>query len=509
MAVPKPDYLSRDYAGLRDSLLRYANSAFPQWQPSSEGDLGLVLLESFAYVGDILSYYTDRAQFENYLPTATQRDSVLAQAYLLGYVPNSGAPAGGTVRLETTSGVGAVFVPSGTQITTNRVASIDGPVTFETTADVLVPADAGFVDDDPGPGVTPGIAVPVLEGITESYVKIGESTGFPSQTLALPNTGVYRNTIRIFVADNDGSITFSDGINSTVVREWVVVEHLLDAEGIDTVFETQDRVDATQILFGDDLNGAIPATGLGIYATYRHGYGATGNVVAGEVHLINALNLSGVHVPNDSLGNYYASAMTGGADPESTESIRTNAPQTFRTQKRTVSRDDYIRIALSVGGVRQANIDSASFTSVNVFVTGPDGGVPSQALKDAVKQRLEDASLFGVDVTVADPDIIIVDFGTGGSPVLVEILDQYSQGAVTVAMQRELQTFMEAFPLGERLTVGAVYTVLTGIDGVKSVSIPVMTRTDVTQTDTASLTPRPWEVFKLGDLTLSITGGGA
>jgi hypothetical protein len=107
----KADYLSRDFAGLRESMLTYAQQVYPEWQPSSEGDFGMMMLELFAYMGDIVSYYTDRAQFENYLPTATQRDSILNLAFMLGYLPNSGSPAAGFIPLTTDKGTAEKTVP--------------------------------------------------------------------------------------------------------------------------------------------------------------------------------------------------------------------------------------------------------------------------------------------------------------------------------------------------------------------------------------------------------------
>lgn len=100
---PAVDYTSRDYEGFKASLLDYAARAFPQWVPSSEGDFGVLLVELFAYLGDSLSYYGDRLQQESFLPTATQRLSLLQIADLLGYQPSNGVPSTGTVTFQTSN----------------------------------------------------------------------------------------------------------------------------------------------------------------------------------------------------------------------------------------------------------------------------------------------------------------------------------------------------------------------------------------------------------------------
>lgn len=498
MAVPKADYLSRDFSGLKQSLLDYASQSFPEWQPASEGDFGMVLLELFAYVGDVISYNTDRAQFENYLPTATQRDSVLNIAYLLGYVPHSGAPATGTVQLVTDAAAGGITVPAGTQIQTPRIDALDGPVTFETNADAVLLA---------GGATNPPTAV--TEGTTVSYVKIGESTGQPGQTFSLPNTGVYRDTIRLFVEDVNGSTTLSSGTATIKLREWMRVDHLLDSSSTDLVFETVETSGTSMVLLGDDINGAIPATGLSIYATYRHGVGSQGNVAVGQVRLINSTGLGTVHVRRDNSGAYLSTAMTGGADPESTESIRYNAPRAYRTQERAVTLEDYRDIALGVEGVSKANVVAGTFTSVTVYIAGSDGGTPSDTLKQLVADRYSGRTLAGVSVTVAAPTFIPVNLGTSPSPMVVTLYPQYSQKTVKAAVDAAIRTFITGLAFGEKMTVGKVYDVVNAVEGVRYVEIPIMARNDTAQTGVVPLTPRLWEIFTPGTFYYSMAGGVA
>lgn len=498
--VPKPDYLSRDFEALRTSLLDYATQAFPEWNPSSEGDFGMLMVELHAYLGDILSYYIDRAQFESYLPTATQRDSVLALAFMLGYVPNSGTPATGTVPLVSDKGSPTLVVPAGTRIATGRIEALDGPVVVETDVEVTIPANPA--------GTNGSTNVSVTEGETVTHIKIGESTGQPSQVFLLPNTGVYRDTVRIFVEDGTGSTVINPGNNQVTAREWVRKEHLLDADGNDEVFETQTTDESMYVLFGDDLNGAIPPTGLQIYATYRHGFGGSGNVSAGQLRHINDRSLGQVHVAKND-GTYLSSALVGGADPESTASIRYNAPRVYRTQNRAVTVEDYKEIALGVEGVSKASVVSGTFTSVTLYVTGPDGGAPSETLKQLVSDRLAGRTLAGVTVTVAAPDFIPVNFGSSGNPVDVELWPQYSRKTAQAAIERAIRTYVADLPFGERMTVSKVYDAIVDVEGVRYVDIDIMARDDSAQTGATKITPREYEVFTVGDIHLNVTGGVA
>lgn len=84
------DYTSRDYYALREDLInlvkqRVNQSTTRQWSGDDPSDFGVALIEAFAYVGDLTNYYIDRIANETYLPTATQRKSIINLASLYGY----------------------------------------------------------------------------------------------------------------------------------------------------------------------------------------------------------------------------------------------------------------------------------------------------------------------------------------------------------------------------------------------------------------------------------------
>ena len=80
----------KDFASFRQALLDYSAVAYPNWVERSEADLGMMLLELIASVGDDLSYLQDRVAAEATLPTATQRRSVIRHARLVDYEPRAG-----------------------------------------------------------------------------------------------------------------------------------------------------------------------------------------------------------------------------------------------------------------------------------------------------------------------------------------------------------------------------------------------------------------------------------
>ena len=57
---PYIDYTNKDYNSLRDALLAITREKFPGWTDHSANDPGVMLLELFAYMGDLILYYQDR-----------------------------------------------------------------------------------------------------------------------------------------------------------------------------------------------------------------------------------------------------------------------------------------------------------------------------------------------------------------------------------------------------------------------------------------------------------------
>src|SRR4051812_868542 len=56
-AEPDIDYLAKDYASFRQLIYDRLSLVMPDWRERHVPDLGVALVELFAYVGDYLSYY--------------------------------------------------------------------------------------------------------------------------------------------------------------------------------------------------------------------------------------------------------------------------------------------------------------------------------------------------------------------------------------------------------------------------------------------------------------------
>jgi len=86
--VPDIKYFDKDFNTLKQDLINYARTYFQNnymdFSPSAPGNM---FMEMAAYVGDVLSFYTDTQLQETLLLYAQERKNIIALAYALGYRP--------------------------------------------------------------------------------------------------------------------------------------------------------------------------------------------------------------------------------------------------------------------------------------------------------------------------------------------------------------------------------------------------------------------------------------
>ena len=82
-------YRVGDYVSFREALLQAlpGEVELANWKPTATGDLALQLIEWWAYLSDILTFYNERTANEDYLRTAVLDQSVRRLVNLLGYRP--------------------------------------------------------------------------------------------------------------------------------------------------------------------------------------------------------------------------------------------------------------------------------------------------------------------------------------------------------------------------------------------------------------------------------------
>ncbi len=121
------------FADFRSALLSHI-SEYPElqhWHPCGQEDLGLMLLEMWAYMLDVQSFYDEIIAHETWVRTAKHRPSLRKLIELLGYVPRPAVAATATLALRAT-GRRAIDIPIATGFRSGAFAD-QAPQVFETT----------------------------------------------------------------------------------------------------------------------------------------------------------------------------------------------------------------------------------------------------------------------------------------------------------------------------------------------------------------------------------------
>jgi len=499
--VPAIDYTSKDYTGFLQSMLTYATTAFPEWTNQNPGSLEVMLLESLSRELDVLSYYGDRIVGEAYIGTATQLSSVLLLAQLLGYTPGQPQAATGTVTFQTATNSSSVVLPLATQVTTDYISSLNGPIIFETTQVATVPANGGNVSVPVIQGVTQGSSVFTIGNSTPTPFTIttellGTSDGSQLQTFNLANNPVVSGSVTVYVQNPN----YPSASNVDPILAWNQVNSLQSSKSSDLAWaETVDASGIVTINFGDNINGAIPAAGLQIYANYRVGGGTIGNLTSNSIIDI-ASPVLGVTIASSS-------ATSGGTAAESIDQIRVNAPKSFTTQQRAVTLADYGNLAMSLSTVSQANAVANTYTNITVYITGVGNVAPTQSVINQVTSFLQANALAGTVVTVTPATLVPINVGATATPVVIGCSSRYNPTSIQIAATQAIQNLFAPnnVVLGGRVSLSSVFSALYNIPGVQYVNIPLFVRSDATQSGAADILMRSFELPQVGNVVITVS----
>ena len=197
---PAIDYTSRDFNSIRDDLISYAKRYYPdQVKDFSQPSFGALLIDTVAYVGDILSFYLDYQANESFMSTAIEYNNVVKLARTLGYKLQTNPSSYGTVTLY-------ILIPTESNTVapdTNYMPIIKRGSTFSSTngTSFTLVEDINFADSnlekvvaqvDSDTGAPTKYAVKAHAQVVSGEIGVetidaGEYTKFPKFTLETKN----------------------------------------------------------------------------------------------------------------------------------------------------------------------------------------------------------------------------------------------------------------------------------------------------------------------------------
>ena len=382
-----------DFSSIKDSLKNYLKDNDVLLDYNYEGSAISTLLDILAYNTQYNAYYLNMVANEMFLDTALQRNSVVSQAKLLNYIPQSAIAPSATINLRVN------------QVTD---ASLTLPKYTSFLSEAIDGINYNFVNTDSHTvNVVNGVAqfneITLKQGSSQVYsflVDVGTNT---KSLFKLPDTNIDTTTLLVAVQESSSNnylTTFSSASDYLTLNNSSTVYFL--QEGLNGYFE---------IYFGNGILGKALKNGNIVKVSYVTTQGLSG---AGANNFVIMNTIAGY---SNTVVTPITSASQG-SSRETIDSIKLQAPKSYAAQNRAVTKDDYITAI-------QQNQLGYSFDAVNVWggqqndppVYGrvfvcmkPTGGytITQNQKAKLIKDVLKPISIMTVEPTIVDPDYTYV-----------------------------------------------------------------------------------------------------
>ena len=346
-----------------------------------------ILLDTLAYNTHYNAFLANMMANEMFLDTAQKRNSVTSHAKSLGYTPTSVKAPIAYVKVQVNDATTAnITMPQGYAFST----TIDG-VTYQfvnITERIIQPSAGIYVF-----GSTAGI--PVYEG---SWVttRFTVDTNDADQKFILPNDNVDMSSLQVQVQTSAGDAT---------TTTYTKASSLVDITSTTTAYFCQETVnDEWEVYFGDGVIGNALIDGNIVILKYVV---SNGTVANGAVSFTASGSISGF----SDISTTTMTEAAGGADIETEDSIKYNAPFSYAAQNRTVTAKDYAAIvptiypnveSIAVWGGEYAN--PAVYGKVFISIRPKAGNTLTASTKTSIINSLEDYNVASVTPEIVDPE---------------------------------------------------------------------------------------------------------
>jgi len=372
-----------DFDDIKNNLKTYMKNQTEFSDYNFEGSGLTQIIDLLAYNTHYLAMNANMALNEAFLDTATLRSSVVSHAKTLGYTPRSArAPiAYIDVALNSFSGTSAT-IAKGTKFTTSVNGTSYGFVVNE--AQTVTPAN----------GVTRFVNLPVYEGTLVTAKYTVDNANLEKRYLVGDNRAD-TTTLKVSVQNSSSDST------TTVYSLATDISQVTATSNVYFLQEVEDG--KFEVYFGDDVVGKKPTDGNIIILEY---------IVTNKGAANGASTFSGTSVAGETdITVSTLIAAAGGAEPETIESIKFNAPLDYSSQGRAVTTQDYKTIVPQVYADTQAlqvwggeDNDPPRFGQVYLAIKTKSGTTLTQAQKDSIALSLDRYNVASVRPTIVDPE---------------------------------------------------------------------------------------------------------
>lgn len=381
-----------DFDQIKDNLKNYLKQQTEFNDYNFEGSGLSTLLDVLAYNTHYNAVAAHYSLNEAFLDSAQIRGNVVTRAKLLGYVPRSVLSPRATINL-TVNASGAPNVP--TELTLPRGTKLTTTVQGETYQYVVISSQTVTGISN----VFSFTNVVIAEG-TYKTLLYRVDNDIESQKFQISDEDVDTSTLRVRVQENEEALTYD--IYSRF-------DSLLNVDSASQVYYLQENTNGKyEVYFGDGVIGRKPINNNIVTLDYIYTHGSESN--GASVFELGS-TLGGL--VNAEYAVTTVNNSSGGADRESMESIRFNAPLTFTAQNRAVTSDDYRAIILksfsnvsSISTWGGEDNDPVDFGKVYIAIKPLSGS----KLSDDDKTSIKNTILKGKNIVSIQPEIVDPNF---------------------------------------------------------------------------------------------------
>ena len=373
-----------DFDDIKNNLKTYMKNQEEFKDYNFEGSALSTLIDLLSYNTHYLAMNANLAVNESFLDTATLRSSVVSHAKTLGYTPRSArAPI---AYLDVTINANAAAIPSVTMSKGTKFSTqVDGTTySFVSNTDLTT---------TPSNGILRFSNVPVYEG-TLVTTKYTVDSANPDKKYLLTSDRADTTTLRVSVQTSVADLT---------TETYTLATDITQVNATSRSFFLQESDNGKfEVYFGDGVVGKKPTNGNIVILEY---------VVTNKGKANGARSFSGTTV-----GGYSDITIAtlvnaqGGAEPETIQSIKYNAPLDFASQGRAVTTDDYKLLVPKVYADTKSlqvwggeDNDPPIYGQVYIALQTTSGITLTQAQKDTIARSLDRYNIASVRPIFIDP----------------------------------------------------------------------------------------------------------
>ena len=380
-----------DFDDIKSNLKTYMKNQSEFTDYNFEGSAISTLIDLLAYNTHYLGMNANMAINEAYLDTATLRSSVISHAKTLGYTPRSArSPVAYVDVTINNSTLTSITVAKGTKFTTQINDTTYSFVVNETQT--VTPIN----------GVLRFSNLAIYEGslVTAKYTVDNNNL---EKKYLLTDNRADTTTLKVSVQNSASDATTQVYTLATDISQVTATSNVYFLQEVDE--------GKFEVYFGDDVVGKKVNDGNIVILEYV----VTNKGAANDAKVFSGTSVGG----ETNITIATTSAAAGGAEPETIQSIKYNAPLDYASQGRAVTTDDYKVIIPQVYADTKAiqvwggeDNDPPIYGQVFVSIKTTSGVNLTQAQKDTIATALDKYNVASVRPTIVDPEITKIKMTT-------------------------------------------------------------------------------------------------